>query len=221
MYQIRKYNWEDRNKHYWSSDWHVFHDPSWKVPIWEKRGYLNAQDAAEQILRKINERVGENDTLWYLGDIFLNSTDEMCLNWMNGLRCKDIKFVWGNHESNMWRLYKEEVKKQYNLEDVEIYPLKMGNIEFIGNKAEIRIGKRNIVMNHFPEHSWNGMGRKSWILSGHSHNSDKTRNPDSPINYCLDTGWDWKRDVWSYSEIEDVMSTKTFVSVDHHEKDTH
>ena len=222
MNNVLKFSWEDRHRHFWSSDWHVFHNPSWDVPIWEMRGYENAQVAAEQILEKINSRVGENDVLWYLGDMFLNATDEMCLNWLSGLKCRNIKKMWGNHCSNMWRLYKEEVKKQYNLEGVEIYPLKMGNVEFIGGGAEIRIGKRNIIMNHFPFHSWNGMGgRKSWCLSGHSHNSDQSRNPDSPLNRCLDVGWDWKKDVWSFSEIEDVMSVKTFVPVDHHQKTTY
>lgn len=222
MHRIRKYDWEERHKHYWTSDWHVFHDPSWEVPIWEARGYLNHHDASEQILRKVNERVGEDDTLWYLGDAFLNATDEMCLEWLNGLKCKDIKIIWGNHESNMWRIYKNEVEKQFGFTNLEVYPLRMGNVEFLGNHAEIRIGRKNIVMNHFPYHSWNGMGgRKSWNLSGHSHNSDKTRNPDSPLNRCLDCSWDWKKDVWSFSDIEDIMSTKTFVSVDHHDKHPH
>lgn len=217
MYQITKYNWEDRNKHFWTSDFHIFHDPNWDVPIWKMRGYSSMQDAAESILEKVNSRVKENDILWYLGDGFLNAHDDQCIEWLNKLRCRNVKYLFGNHESVPYRLYKKEVQIQYEFDNIEIYPIRMRNLEFVGNHVEIRIGKKNIVMNHFPIHSWNGMsGRSSWMLSGHQHNADPTRNPDSPINRCLDVGWDWKKDVWSFSEIEDIMSTKTFVSYDHH-----
>lgn len=222
MYKILKYPWEQRNRHFWSSDWHIFHDPKWNYPIWMTRGYESAEDAAKKIQDKFNERVGRYDTLWYLGDMFLNASDEQCLAWIDGINCENVNVLMGNHESNMYRLYKQEVLKQWCRDDIEVYPLKMGKITFFGNHLEIQIGKKNIVMNHFPIHSWNGMGgRKSWMISGHQHNADKTRNPDAPINRVLDVGWDWKTDVWSFSEIEDVMDTKTFVSYDHHIEEVH
>ena len=68
MNKILKFNYNERHKHYFSTDWHIYHDPSWNIPIWEQRGYLNAEDAAERILQKVNERVGEDDILWFLGD---------------------------------------------------------------------------------------------------------------------------------------------------------
>lgn len=215
MQRILKFRYEERHRHFWSSDWHVYHDPSWEVPIWESRGYLNAQDSAERILEKVNSRVGEDDTLWYLGDMFLNSSDEQVLNWLSQLRCKNIKYIAGNHESNMFRLYRQAVKDQYGLEDVEVYPTKMGNIEFIGNHMEIWIGKKSITMNHFPLRTHNHAGRGSWNLNGHSHNNDKTRNPDFPTGKTCDVSWDWKKDVWSYAELEDVMSTKEIFISDH------
>jgi hypothetical protein len=59
MYRILKFNWDTRHKHFFSSDWHTFHDPKWEVPIWESRGALNAQDFSEGLLEKINTTVGE------------------------------------------------------------------------------------------------------------------------------------------------------------------
>jgi hypothetical protein len=32
----------------------------------------------------------------------------------------------------------------------------------------------------------------------------------------LDVSWDYKRDIWSFEEVEDVMSTKDILTVDHH-----
>jgi len=91
----------------------------------------------------------------------------------------------------------------------------MGNVVFIGNHQEIWIGKQQIIMNHFPLRIWHGDARSSWMLSGHSHLQDKGRRPESADQKGLDLGWDYKNDVWTYSEIEDVMSTKSIRILDH------
>jgi calcineurin-like phosphoesterase family protein len=215
MVKLTKFPWTERDRHFFTSDLHIFHDPNWEIPIWKSRGYENAEHAAEEIANKINERVGEDDILWNFGDLFLNADDDKCLEWLSKIKCKNIKKLWGNHHSNTYRLYKQEVEKQYNLIDVEIYPIKMGNVEFVGNHVEILIGKRHIVMNHFPLRIWNKYSKSSWMLSGHSHGLDVGRRPDSEYQKGLDCGWDIKKDVWSFSEIDDVMSTKTIEILDH------
>ena len=216
MNRILKFPWGERHKHFFTSDWHVFHDPKWEIPIWESRGYLNAQDAAERILDSVNRRVLSGDYLWYLGDTFLNATDDQCRSWLSSINCQNIKKIWGNHHSNMFRMYKEEVRTQYGLENIEVYPLKMGNVEFIGNQAEIRIGKQKFILNHFPLHNWNTLSRGSFHLHGHSHSNDLTRNPEFPLSKTIDCSWDYKKDVWSVDEIIDVMSTKEIYVTDHH-----
>lgn len=215
MNKILKFPWDQRNKHFWASDWHNFHDPkTWTSPIWEMRGYRNAEEASEQTLRITNEKVGVDDTLWYLGDGFLNASDEQCLNWLSRVNCQNINYLFGNHESNIYRIYKEQVKEQYGLEDVEVYPLKIGNVTFLGNHQEIMIGKQIIVNNHFPLRIWHKDNLGAWNLSGHSHLQDAGRRPDAPNQKGLDCGCDHQV-VWSFSEIEDVMSTKTIKILDH------
>jgi calcineurin-like phosphoesterase family protein len=219
MYKIEKFKHEDRHKLYFSSDWHIFHDPSsWAVPIWKQRGYTSAEDAAIKIQNLINDTVPENAILYFLGDMFLNATDEKCVAWLNGVKCKDIRALWGNHESNTYRIYKEELAKSFGCCG-ELYPAnfkRIPNLTFVGNHVEIQVGKRKIVMNHFPIHSWNSMSRGCYMLSGHQHLSDKTRLAEFPIGKVLDVGIDSGK-IWSFDEIDDVMSTKTFVSVDHHD----
>lgn len=215
MVKILKFPWESRHKHYFTSDWHTFHNPNWDVPIWKMRGYSSHEDAAEKIIEKINARVGEDDILWCLGDLFLNAEDSKCLEWLSKIKCKNIKKLWGNHHSNTYRLYKQEVQKQYGTADIEVYPIRMGNIEFLGNHQEIQIGKKQIVLNHFPLRIWHNDARTSWMLSGHSHGQDAGRRPEAENQKAMDVGWDIKNDVWSFSEIEDVMSTKTVQILDH------
>ena len=109
MYKIEKYKWDDRGKIFFSSDFHIFHNPKeWPSPIWEMRGYTSVEDASENTLRVINERVGKDDILYFLGDGFLNAEDQQVLDWLARVNCQNIKYLWGNHESVPYRLYKKQ-----------------------------------------------------------------------------------------------------------------
>ena len=216
MHKLLKFPWQEKDRHFFSSDWHIFHDPKWDNPIWNMRGYSSAEDAAQKTLEKINERVGEDDIIWYLGDMFLNATDEQCLEWLNKIKCKNVYFVYGNHESNIHRLYKQEVLKQFGRDDIEVYPLKMGNVTFLGDYQEIQIGKKHIVCCHYSLNSWHKMMHGSWHICGHSHSDDKTINPDYPIGKVIDSGWDWKKDLWSVDEISEIMAAKQIKAEGHH-----
>lgn len=225
MYKIWKYKWEERNKLFFSSDWHVFHDPKrWPVPIWKMEGYDSLDEKTEDIVEKINAKVGEDDNLFYMGDMFLNAVDDMCLEFLKRLNCQNIQVLFGNHESNVYRLYKQQVLEQFGDDTIEVYPLGMRNVIFMGNHLEIRVGKQHIVMNHFPLRIWNKNnwkhGSPAWNLSGHSHGSDPQRLPEYPVGKGLDLGWSIKKDVWTFEEIADIMSTKTAEVVDHHDSGT-
>jgi len=219
MYKIEKFKHEDRHKLYFSSDWHIFHDPSsWAVPIWKQRGYTSAEDAAIKIQNLINDTVPENAILYFLGDMFLNATDEKCVEWLHCIKCKDIRALWGNHESNTYRIYKEELAKSLGCCG-ELYPAnfkRIPNLTFVGNHVEIQVGKQRIVMNHFPCKIWNGSNRRTIHLSGHSHLSDPERLPEFPLGKTLDIGIDCGK-IWSFDDIEDVMSTKSVNILDHHD----
>lgn len=216
MNKIIKHKWEDRNKIYFSSDWHNYHDPKWPTPIWEKRGYSSPQESLDDVVNKINSRIRRDDILYFLGDGFLNTTDEQVLEWFKRIECQNIRILFGNHESQVYRIYKNTVKEQYGFEDVEVYPLRMNNLTFLGNYQEIQIGKKGIVLQHFPLRTWNWNSNGSWHLHGHSHNTDHTRNPEHHMGKCLDCSWEYKKDVWSFAEIEEVMSTKEIEINDHH-----
>jgi calcineurin-like phosphoesterase family protein len=216
MNKIIKHKWEDRNKIFFSSDWHNYHDPKWDVPIWKMRGYSSPQESLDDVVSKINARVKEDDFLYFLGDGFLNATDEQVLEWFSRINCKNINYIYGNHESNIFRIYRRTVLEIYGDPDIEVYPMRFNNVVFLGNYQELQVGKKSVILQHFPIHSWNHMRHSAWMISGHQHNTDKTRNPEYHLGKMLDVSWDYKRDIWSFEEVEDVMSTKDILTVDHH-----
>jgi calcineurin-like phosphoesterase family protein len=215
MYKILKFKWDDRKNHFWSSDFHNYHNPSWDVPIWKMRGYSSYEESFGDIRDKINNRITTDQYLWMLGDSFLSATDDEVVSWWKDIKCQNVMMLFGNHESQMYRLYKKELLSQFGRDDIEVYPLKMGNVTFLGNHQEIVIGKKQIIMNHFPLRIWHNDSRSSWMLSGHSHLKDLGRRPEFEEQKGLDVGWDYKNDVWSFDEIEDVMSTKSVKILDH------
>lgn len=214
MNKIIKHKWEDRSKIFFSSDWHNFHDPKWDVPIWQMRGYSSPQESLDDVVSKINARVKENDFIYFLGDGFLNATDEQVLEWFTRINCKNINYLFGNHESNMYRIYRKFALEKYGDPDIEVYPMRFNNVVFLGNYQELQVGKKRVILQHFSIHSWNNMARGSWAISGHSHNNDSTRNPEHPLGKMLDVSWDYKKDVWSWEEVEDVMSTKDILVIE-------
>lgn len=179
------------------------------------RGYDSPSEHAEDLKKRINDKVGANDYLYYLGDLALNATDEQVMEWLSGINCQNISKLWGNHSSNTSRIYRQEVEKQYGLKDVEVYPLRINNVVYVGNHHSIRVGKQLIVMNHFPLRIHNQYESLSWNLNGHSHMMDIERRPEHPLGKCLDIGIDYNMQVWSYQEIEEIMSTKELVVHDH------
>jgi calcineurin-like phosphoesterase family protein len=219
MYRIIKHKWEEKSKLYFSSDFHAYHNPNWPTPIWETRGHLNAQDSAEKMLVMINNTVPEDGILYFLGDGFLNATDELCMSWLKSIKCRTIRYLWGNHESNMYRIYKTEVLKQFGRDDIEVYPLRIANVEFMGNHLEIHVGKQMVILNHFPYRIFHKSHRGAWNLSGHSHLNDPQRRPEFPLGKGLDVGIDYGK-IWSFDDIQDIMSTKDTEMIDHHDERT-
>lgn len=219
MKEIIKYKWDKLDKIYVSSDWHNYHDSNWEVPIWKMRGYSSPEDSKDDVINKINSKVKNDDILYFLGDGFLNTTDEQCLDFFEKINCELIYYIFGNHESNMHRVYKKLCFDKIGESGVEIYPLRYKNIVFLGNYQEIQIGKHYISLSHFPMHGWNKNSHGAFNLHGHCHNNDPTRNPEYHMGKCLDCSWEYKNDVWSMKEIFEIMSTKEILITDHHEKD--
>ena len=81
---------------YFTSDLHIGHD---KEFIWKERGFSSIEEHDKEILKRWNEKITSEDTVYILGDLALgqneNEWDNIFYN-LNG----DIFFIQGNHDTN-------------------------------------------------------------------------------------------------------------------------
>lgn len=82
---------------WFTSDWHIGHD---KPFIYEQRGFSNIYDHDTEIIKRCNEIVKWDDTLWILGDLALRQNEAEWNRVYQSINCQDIHFIIGNHDTN-------------------------------------------------------------------------------------------------------------------------
>ena len=119
-----------------------------------------------------------------------------------------MHLLYGNH--CQW--FRKEVYNNQELSDKFLW---------IGDYLEIFYGNRLVVMGHYPVASWNEMGHGSYMLHSHSHGAYVPGKPETKDQgKILDVGWDvFNRPITMY-EVSDIMDSKKFVQVDHHNPKT-
>lgn len=209
---------------YFVSDLHLGHNKPFVV---QARGFTNVIEHNKFIIDNINQHVGENDILFNLGDFALYSDTVQVTDYFNRINCKNIYYVWGNHEGSTTQIYHEAVKEQYGKYDIEVYPLTWNNVTFIGNYSKIRVGKKETTLSHFAPRLWDKSHHGTFAICGHSHGSFPEILPSHSINKVVDVGvdvaltyFDRQKVVFSWEDILEIMETKMVVSVDHHDEST-
>jgi calcineurin-like phosphoesterase family protein len=229
MQKVLKFD-SDTEGVYFSSDWHVYHKRPW---VLEDVGYSSVEERARDIRDSVNNTVGCDGTLFYLGDGFLNSTPEMAVNFLSSLTCKKIFYIWGNHESPLSRLYRQDMNKiatEFLLcQHMEIYPwslVDLPRVSFVGNYQRILMThkpsptekkvSKSVVMCHYPMDVFDHQSHNGFMLCGHSHYNFERTRADYKLGKRLDVGWDGHKKILSWPEIKTIMSKKDFLPEDHH-----
>jgi calcineurin-like phosphoesterase family protein len=106
----------------------------------------------DYLIDRINETVGENDTLWHLGDFCFgprNRLEEFAWNLRKRIRCKNIFLCWGNHDRSGIAPIFTRTYQEFTLNE---------------NGQRIRCAhEAKLVFYH--------SHRGAWHLYGHSHTS--------------------------------------------------
>ncbi|MBQ7990933.1 MAG: metallophosphoesterase family protein [Oscillospiraceae bacterium] len=141
---------------YITSDLHLGHD---KPFVWQARGFECIEAHDREIVRRWNERISDDDTVYLLGDVMMNDTDRG----MEHLRSLhgEIHIVIGNHDT----------------------PRKTGLYTQSPNVAEVaaalylKQGKQMYYMSHYPtltDNTADPSQDKQVIVNlyGHTHQKD-------------------------------------------------
>lgn len=157
---------------YWTADQHFGHD---KILEYCRRPFKNTQRATREKVKRHNSVVGEDDTVWHLGDIAMAGADratyvEHLLRRLNGTHI----LILGNHD--------------------QIAAMKFVDIGFrsVHTSFEMEIEGYKVVMAHDPS-IWNvisNMDPLPIFLHGHIHNLWKSIKDKRIVNVGVDV-WDF------------------------------
>lgn len=202
---------KDGQKIWFSSDFHLGHQRDF---VWKARGYNSVQEHDDGLINSLNETVGANDILFFLGDFCLNTTLPQFDAYLDRIKCQNIYCLWGNHnnphERNVYQKIVGGDKEQR-------YPVKYKNISYLGHYVEVIVNGQYMVLFHYPILIWNEMKNGSWHLCGHSHYGCPQTTAENLYGKILDVGWDGHKKPLSFEEIAKIMDGKRFKSQgDHH-----
>ena len=223
--KVLKFNTSENQKVFFGSDFHLSHLRDF---VWQARGHNSVQSHADAVIDGINARVRENDILVYLGDYSLNSNPDETKEYFRRIKCKNILYVWGNHESSTRAIYRDAVKAALGIlsfQHSEVYPLKWENVKFLGNSAFISVDDQMIVISHFAHYIWDMMQHGAWNICGHSHSNCPLLSVESDEGKILDVGVDnalkhTNSPCFSFEEVKAIMDKKRVVVRDHHNAQT-
>jgi calcineurin-like phosphoesterase family protein len=181
---------------WFSSDLHFSHDREF---VWKERGFENVGEMNITLIDNFNSIIHPGDTLYLLGDNWLNCSVEEGIALLRQIRYKDIRFIRGNHDSpTRWEALKE-----------------VGTL--LGWAEVIKDAKKYYYLSHYPTHTANyddEWGTAIRNLHGHTHQKLPVSD-DFYFNVGVDA-WDCR--PVSFGEVKTLMNKYYFDDVLIHPK---
>jgi len=117
----------------------------------------------DELVFWINQKVGENDILFHLGDWSFGGFENI-EEFRNRIVCKNIHLVLGNHDEHIDR-NKDDIQRLFTSVNHYInLDLRRPSI-----KGKGQMDKYRFILCHFPIASWDGMNNGVIHLHGHVH----------------------------------------------------
>lgn len=183
---------------YFVSDSHFGHS---RIIQYCNRPFSSVDHMDETLIKNWNNVVKPSDFVYHLGDFAFYRDQKQTRNVIRSLN-GNIVLIRGNHDEYL----EPETLKLFN--SVHSY------YELNIPDKDIPRGKQKIVLLHFAMRVWNKSHHGSWHLYGHSHGT----LPDDKHSLSFDVGVDCHNFTpISYEQVKQIMKTKTFKPVDHHD----
>ncbi len=157
------------------------------------RPFETLKEMDDELVRRWNSRINQEDTIYHLGDFTLGGVD-YARSYFLRLNGK-IYVVPGGHDEH-WCKTKEFLYSKHYV------------VEVLSQLYHCKVDKRFIVMCHYPMHSWEKSHYGSLHLHGHTHgtigiinqSSDVKMPPNQKQGKRIDVGVD----CWDFYPISGV-----------------
>lgn len=232
---------------YFTSDTHFHHKNIVRgVSSWIEEGrtrrtrdFATLEEHDEELIKRINERVKEDDTLYHLGDWSFGGIEQIW-EFRKRLHCKNIHLIYGNHDQHIELNHDVPKSQEKEIHDWAFQYLKVSSLPVriemqdlfssCQHYKEIKVNGTHIILSHYAMRVWNKSHRGSIMLYGHSHGSLDDLKPSftEPTwigedyfiknNKTMDVGVDTNNLYpYSFTEIKEIMDKRDLLlNVDHH-----
>jgi len=168
--------------HWFTSDLH-FLDINMEK---HRKPFRSPDEYYHTIINNLNERVGDEDVLWVVGDVFLTDEYDRASYLLSKIKCKNKILIKGNHDT-------EERMPILNLYFRKVLDEWSGEIDGI-----------SIYMNHIPSKC----PKSKFSLTGHVHDAWKIRK--NLINVGVDVHHFLPVSINEIRDYKDKMENGTF-----------
>lgn len=152
-YAIAEKEWDFNHRPpqtFFTADCHFGH---LNIIKYDNRPFTCVREMDEEMIRRWNETVAPQDTVYILGDLSWHD-DAKTAEILRQLNGKKI-LIDGNHDNNLGPLSRKEFKETH-----------FGYWEI----RDPNHGSLKVIMSHYPMHLYNGQRRGAVMLYGHVHN---------------------------------------------------
>ena len=215
FYKPFKVNAKEEEICFWS-DLHYGHNPiKWDIPLWERRGFDSVDQHDRILIERWNNKVSQEATAFHLGDIIFGYDGLARLkNLLNRLNFKELYLLPGNHVGGFHQLLNELEENIYQIHENKKVILCPNYIEAYCNGIPF-------VLSHYAIASFNGQGKGSYMVHGHSHSSLYNSELGKLIytGRVIDVGVENCPEPINLKELKNKFKNIEAKSWDHHSKE--
>lgn len=181
------------------------------------RKFSSLERMNDELVFWINQRVGQDDILFHLGDWSFNGFENI-RKFRERIVCKNVHLILGNHDHHIER-NKDNIRSIFSSVN-EYLTLDVKRVLSDYQKITGDADDPRFVLFHYPIASWNGMSDGVIHLHGHVHLPSHQRVAGGK---AMDVGVDGNNyEPISMDEVLKIMSkqpiAKLMLPKDHHEK---
>jgi calcineurin-like phosphoesterase family protein len=210
-----KLNLNKGQKLWFTSDTHYNHGnicsatTQWTNPV-TCREFESLEKMNAHLVGNINEKVGENDILFHLGDWSFGGFEQIEL-FRNQIVCKNVHIITGNHDHHI-------ENDREGIQSIFSSVNKYLNLVVKWNVGTPLMGEQRFALMHFPIASWDNMARGAIHLHGHVHfEADKRIGVGKMMDVGVDGNNLYPIDMSEVLKLMRDQPIKSMFTFDHHE----